>query len=188
MKPAVLAIIIALALAATPAAAQKVYVDYDTYADMSSYETFAWVDTNTTSLKMDYPEVDSLIKNNIEYYLVKGGMAEDTKDPDVYVTYHASTQHQTQFMTATYGYGYGTGWAWGPYWGPRMVSGTMATEFERGTMIVDIWDAREKMALFRGTVTKIHADDPMKAIKQIDKGIDKIVKKYREMRAKEARK
>jgi len=188
MRTTLFATALVLTLIAPPAAAQKVYVDYDTYADFDSYKTFAWVDTDTTSLKMDFPEVDSLIKNNIEYYLVKGGMAEDTEDPDVYVTYHASTQNQTQFMTATFGYSYGAGWAWGPYWGPRMVSGTVATEFERGTMIIDIWDARKKEALFRGTVTKIHADDPMKAIKQIDNGIDKIVTKYREMRAKEARK
>jgi hypothetical protein len=176
-----------IVLAAVPSAAQKVYVDYDIYADMDSYKSFAWVDTNMTSLKMDYPEVDSLIKNNIEYYLVKGGMVEDTEDPDLYVTYHASTQNQTQFMTTTFGYAYGAGWNWGPYWGPRMVSGSMNTEFEKGTMIIDIWDARKKEALFRGTVVKIHADNPMKAVKQIDNGIDKIVEKYRKMRAKENR-
>jgi len=174
-----------VALAAVPCAAQKVYVDYDAYADFNSYKSFAWVDTNTTSLKMDYPEVDSMIKNNLEYYMVKGGLVEDTKDPDLYITYHASTRNQTQFMTSTFGYGYGAGWNWGPYWGPRMVSGTMATEFVKGTMIIDIWDARKKEALFRGTVTKIHADNPMKAIKQIDNGIDKIVDKFRKMRAKD---
>ena len=185
MKRNALIIAIFVALAAVPCAAQKVYVDYDTYADFGSFKSFAWVDTNTTSLKMDYPEVDSMIKNNLEYYMVKGGLVEDTKDPDLKITYHASTQNQTQFMTSTFGYGYGAGWNWGPYWGPRMVSGTMATEFVKGTMIVDIWDARKKEALFRGTVTKIHADDPMKAIKQIDSGIDKIVDKFRKMRAKD---
>ena len=187
MKISTLALAAILTVIAAPSEAQKVYVDYDTYADFDSYETFAWVDTNTTSLKMDYPEVDSMIKNNIEYYMVKGGMAEDTKDPDVYVTYHASTENQSQFMTSTFGYAYGAGWNWGPYWGPRVVSGSMTTDFKKGTMIIDIWDARKKEALFRGTVVKIHADDPMKAIKQIDKGIDKIVKKFREMRAKEGR-
>ena len=187
MKITTLSIAIILVLAAMPCAAQKVYVDYDTYADFSKYKSFAWVDTNTTSLKMDYPEVDGMIKNNIEYYMVKGGMIEDTKDPDVYVTYHASTENQTQFMTSTFGYAYGAGWNWGPYWGPRVVSGSMNMEFKKGTMIIDIWDARKKEALFRGTVVKIHADDPMKAIKQIDKGIDKVVKTYREMRAKEGR-
>ena len=187
MKHTVPAVIVLLALAATPAAAQKVYVDYDSYADLSSYKTFAWVDTDTTSLKMDFPEVDSMIKNNIEYYLVKGGMIEDLENPDIYVTYHGTTSTQTQFMTSTYGYAYGAGWTWGGYWGPRVVSGSMKTEFTKGTMMIDIWDAKKKEALFRGTVVKIHADDPMKAIKDIDNGIDKIVKKYREMRAKEGR-
>lgn len=187
MRNTFLALFVLLALAASPAAAQKVYVDYDTYADFDKYKTFAWVDTNTTSLKMDFPEVDSMIKNNIEYYMVKGGMIEDLENPDLKVTYHASTQTQTQFMTSTFGYAYGAGWNWGGYWGPRVVSGSMNTEFKKGTMIIDIWDAEKKEALFRGTVVKIHADDPMKAIKQIDDGIDKVVKKFREMRAKEGR-
>ena len=172
-------------LSAVPCAAQKDYVYYDTYAKFDSFKSFAWVDTNTTSLKTDYPEVDSMIKNNIEYYLVKGGMVEDLEDPDLYVTYHASTQNQTQFMTSTFGYGYGAGWNWGSYWGPRMVSGTMATEFEKGTMIIDIWDARKKEALFRGTITNVYVNDPLKVIKKIDDGIDKVVDKFRKMRAKD---
>jgi hypothetical protein len=176
-----------IVLAAVPCAAQKVYVDYDSYADFDAYTSFAWVDTDLTSLKTDYPELDSMIKNNIEYYLVKGGMHENATDPDVRVTYHSSAQTQTQFMTTTFGYAYGAGWTWGPYWGPQMVSGSMTTDFKKGTMIVDIWDARKKEALFRGTVTKINLNNPLKAVKQIDDGIDKIVKEYRKMRAKEDR-
>lgn len=179
------AIAVVLVLIALPSAAQKVYVDYDSSADFASYKTFAWVDTDMTSLKMDYPELDSMIKNNIEYYLIKRGMVEDAENPDVQVTYHSSAKSQTQLMTSTFGYDYGAGWTWGPYWGPRVVSGSMTTTFDKGTLIVDIWDARKKEALFRGTVTKIDIDDPMKAVKQIDKGIDKIVESYRKMRAKE---
>jgi hypothetical protein len=187
MKTVVVAALALMMLAGAPALAQKVYVDYDSYADFDAYRSFAWVDTDLTSLKTDYPELDSMIKNNIEYYLVKGGMYEDTDDPDVRVTYHASTQSQTQFMTSTFGYAYGAGWTWGPYWGPQAVSGSMTTDFKKGTMIIDIWDARKKEALFRGTVTKINLDNPMKAIKQLDDGIDKVVKEYRKMRAKEDR-
>lgn len=185
MRITAFAIVLSIALAAVPCAAQKVYVDYDAYADFDSYKSFAWVDTDLTSLKEDYPELDSMIKNNIEYYLVKRGMVENTEDPDVYVTYHGSAKSQTQFMTSTFGYAYGAGWTWGPYWGPQMVSGTMDTTFKKGTLIVDMWDARKKEALFRGTATKIDLDNKMKAVKQIDKGIDKIVEKYRELRAKD---
>ncbi len=187
MRNTFFALVILSVLVASPCAAQKVYVDYDTYADFGKYKSFAWVDTNTTSLKMDYPEVDGMIKNNIEYYMVKGGMIEDLENPDVYVTYHASTTNQTQFMTSTFGYGYGAGWTWGPYWAPMMTSGTMNTEFKRGTMIIDIWDAHKKEALFRGTIAKVYVDNPLKAIKKIDNGIDKVVVKFRKMRAEESK-
>ncbi len=187
MKIATIGIAALLLVAAAPVAAQKIYVDYDTYADWSSFKSFAWVDTNTTSLKMDYPEVDSMIKNNIEYYMVKAGLIEDTENPDIYVTYHASTFEQTQLMTSTFGYGYGAGWAWGPYWGPMMTSGSITTDFKRGTMIIDMWDAKKKEALFRGTIAKAYVDNPLKAIKKIDDGIDKIVVKFREMRANNAK-
>lgn len=184
MKLATLGLVL-ITLCAVPCTAQKVYVDYDKYADLDSYTSFAWVDSDTTSLKLDYPEVDSLIRNNIEYYLVKGGLIEDTEDPDLFVTYHGTSHTQTQLMTSTFGYAFGSGWTWGPYWGPRVVSGSMATDFKKGTMIIDVWDAHKKQAVFRGTVVKIYGDNPMKAIKQIDKGIDKIVKEFRKMRAKE---
>ncbi len=184
-RRAIVASIVLLALASAPAMAQKIYVDYDTTADFSSFKTFAWVDTNTTSLKEDYPEVDGLIKNNITYYLVKAGLKEDTENPDVKVTYHTSSSTQTQTMTATFGYGYGTGWTWGPYWAPAIASGTISTDFKKGMLVVDIWNPRTREAVFRGTAVESIGDDPLKTVKKIDKSIDKIVEAFRDMRAKE---
>jgi hypothetical protein len=188
MKIILVASLALLVLVNAPAMAQKVYVDYDTYVDLKSFKSFAWVDTNTTSLKLDYPEVDSLIKNNIEYYLVKGGLVEDTADPDLNVTYHTSTSTQTQFLTSTFGYSYGAGWSWGPYWGPMMASGTITTDFKKGVLVIDIWDARKKEAVFRGTATDTINDNPMKTVKIIDKAIDKIVDAFKKMRAKNEKK
>ena len=50
MKISAIAIATLFVVIAAPAEAQKVYVDYDTYADFDKYKSFAWVDTNTTSL------------------------------------------------------------------------------------------------------------------------------------------
>ena len=183
MKHAVVAAVL-LALASAPAMAQKVYVDYDTTADFSAFKTFAWVDTDTTSLKADYPEVDGMIKNNISYYLVKAGLKEDTADPDLKVTYHTSTTTQTQTMLAAFGYGYGTGWTWGGYWGPAVASGKISTDFKKGMLVIDVWNPRTKEAVFRGTAVKSIGDNPLKTIKKIDAAIDKIVEAFRDMRAK----
>jgi hypothetical protein len=187
-RRAIAATVVLLALASAPAMAQKVYVDYDTTADFSSFKTFAWVDTDTTSLKADYPEVDGLIKNNITYYLVKAGLKEDPENPDLKVTYHTSSNTQTQTMSATFGYGYGTGWSWGPYWAPAIASGTISTDFKKGMLVIDIWNPRTREAVFRGTAVESIGDDPLKTVKKIDKSIDKIVQAYKKMHAHEASK
>lgn len=187
MKHALAAAVV-LVLASAPVMAQKVYVDYDTTADFSSFKTFAWVDTDTTSLKEDYPEVDGLIKNNIMYYLVKAGLKEDPENPDLKVTYHTSSRTQTQTMYAAFGYDYGAGWTWGGYWGPAVASGTMSTDFKKGMLVIDIWNPRTREAVFRGTAVESIGDDPLKTVKKIDKSIDKIVQAYKKMHAHEASK
>lgn len=179
------AALVLVALAA-PAAAQKVYVDYDRSVDPSGYKTFAWAETPPTSLEANYPLVHSFIKNSIEYELTGAGLTEDDDDPDLYVTYHTSSSEALQLMVTSFGYGYGPGWGWDPFWGMSAgASSVQANTYEKGTLIVDIWDARTKQAVWRGTASKVISENPEKALRQIDKAITKIVEKYRKMRAKE---
>ena len=60
-------LLIALLLLATPAAAQKVAVDYDRQADFQSFKTFAWAATPETSLADSSAAIDSRIRNAIEF-------------------------------------------------------------------------------------------------------------------------
>ena len=59
------------------------------------------------------------------------------------------------------------------------------TYYERGTLIIDIWDAKKKQAIWRGSAEAVIKQNPQKAAKQIDKSIDKMVKRYQKMRAKD---
>ena len=170
-----------LLLAAVPAAAQKVYVDWDPTADFGSFKTFAWAKTAPTSLEANYPLIHSFIKNSLEYELASGGLVENTDDPDVWVTYHASAKQSIQVMTSSYGYSFG------PYWGGAGASSAMVNTYDKGTLVIDIWDARKKEAIIRGTASKVFSDEESKALKQIDKSITKIVTKFRKMREKESR-
>jgi hypothetical protein len=61
----------------------------------------------------------------------------------------------------------------------------MTNTYNRGTLVIDIWDANENQAIFRGTASKVFAEDPSKALKQIDKSIQKIADKFRKMRSKQ---
>ena len=179
----VLCLIIAAAL---PAAAQKVYVDYDRNADFAKYRTFAWAETPPTSLEANFPLAHSFIKNSIELELTGAGLIEDLDDPDLYVTYHSASKESLQLMVTAYGYSYGAGWGWDPYWGSAMVTGSgQVNTYKKGTLIIDIWDARTKLALWRGSASDVISENPEKALRQVDKAITKIVKKYQKMRAKE---
>ena len=182
------AIALLFVLIATPALAQKVYVDYDNTVDFSNYKTFAWAETEETSVKDSDPMMHDRIVKAIEKQLISGGLEMVDKDPDLYVTYHTNEKDQMNLNTTTFGYGYGPGWGWDPYWdfgGPAMGTSTTSVQtYKQGTLIIDIWDASTKEAIWRGSAEAIVQENPEKSAKQIDKAVEKIAKKYEKMRAK----
>jgi hypothetical protein len=181
-----LGIVVLIGLFAAPVVAQQVYVDYDRDYVNKVYKTFAWAPTPETSLAEEHPLMHSRIKNAIEYYVTKGGAVEDRDDPDCYITYHTNTSEEVRYDTTNYGYGYGPGWGWDPYWGGGMsTSTTTARTYERGTLVVDIWDAEDKKMVWRGSATAIVPENPEKATKLIDKMLKKMIKKYDKLRAKD---
>ena len=173
-------------LAASPALAQKVYVDYDKSVDFDAYRTFAWVVTDETSMRGESPLVHSRIKNSIEHYLSQGGLTEDAEAPDLYVTYHTSSQEKVNYTTSSMGAGYGPGWGWDPYWGGGMTtSTTTAHTYEQGTLIIDLWDAETKNMIWRGSATAVVKSKPEKLAKQIDQAVAKMVATFDKKRKKE---
>jgi len=179
-------LIVAATLAAVPAAAQKVYVDYSPLADFDSYKTFAWTDTPEASIYDNNPLNHSRIKHGVEYYLIKGGMSEDLENPDLYVTYYGESDESVSVNTSLAGYGYGANWVWDPYWGSSAgMTTTTPVIHKAGTLVIDIWDAKTKKLVWRGTMSGTIPEDPQKGAKQIEKGIEKIVKKWQKMRAEE---
>lgn len=189
MKQRILGLLVVATLVALPAMAQQVYVDYDKSVDFGSYKTFAWKAPSEASLAEESPLMHGRVETAIEAQLSSGGLTEDTQSPDLWVTYHTSSKEQVQFSTSHMGYGYGDGWGWDPYWdgygGMGMGSSTTtAHTYERGTLIVDIWDAKTNKAIFRGTAEAVAKEKPEKAAKQIEKAIEKIAKKFESMHAK----
>jgi len=178
-------------LFAVPAAAQKVYVDYDRNAIKNDYRTFAWQETGPT-LQEFAPLMHTRIKNGIEHYLTTRGFIEDLDNPDLYVTYHTSSHEELQFSVTGYGYGYGAGWGWDPYWGGPSASGgganTTISTYEKGTLVIDIWDAKTNEIVWRGTASAVVSENPKKAQKTVEKALEKMVKQFRELKAEEAKK
>ncbi len=113
-----LGLIFVLALMATPAMAQQVTIDYGHDFDFESVKTFQYVDTKESNAKNQLmaDRVTSMLKQK----LTEGGLKEVTENPDIYVTYHYTSQENTSYNTTSMGYGgyggYYGGWGgWGGY-------------------------------------------------------------------------
>ena len=187
-------VVAALLLMAAPAFAQKVYIDYDNDYDFDSPETFTWAKTSETSVEEANPLMHSRIVNAIEHYLTMGQLREVESDPDLYVTYHTSTTENLSLNTTSFGYGYPGGWHGGYYGGYGYggmgmgSSSTTVSTYETGTLVVDAWDPKTEKLVWRGTATNMTvADNPDKMMKRIDKALSKIVKKWQNLKAKQAK-
>ena len=126
-----------------------------------------------------------------EFGLVKelreGGLTEVQENPDLYVTYHVTTEELSSFNTTSMGYGgyggYWGGWdAWGPYdaWGGPMMGSSVTREYtyEEGTLVIDAYDSKEKKMVWRGMGTVTVKDKPEKQVKQVEKILTKLGKRW----------
>jgi hypothetical protein len=184
-----LAAALVLSAVALSAHAQKPRIQWNNQYDFDAMDTFAWQQTPETSLEGRSPFMHSLIKNTIEAELATSGLTQVDANPDVYVNYHASTTTEVELRSESYGYGlgsYGMG-TWGYYGmsaGPASTT-TRVVEYERGTLVVDIWDAAAKELVWRGEVTDTLPDNPQKAEKLVVKAIGKMAAQGRKLWADE---
>jgi hypothetical protein len=185
-----------LVAAAGPSFAMKIFIDYDPNYDMDAVETFAWQETSDTSLKEHDPLMHSRLVNGIEHYITMAGVREVTENPDVYVTYHTSSKEELSLNTSNWGYGYPGGWhggGYGGYYGRYYGAGyggygsstTTVQQYQIGTLVVDIWDAKSETLVWRGTAAEITiVDNPKKMDKKLDKALKQIVAKSQKTQAK----
>ena len=165
-----------------------VHVDYDRNVNPRNYKTFGWAEAPTGD---DLSEANPLLHKRIVSYiqakLEASGLTYDQKNPDLWVTYYVATREELSLSTTTLGYGYGPGWAWDPYWygawgyGPATTSVNVTT-YTQGTLVIDIWDAKKKQLVWRGTLEGTVPENPEKVPRMIFDGIDKIVAKWQKMK------
>ncbi len=189
-------LLVVLALAASPAFGQKVFIDHDTEYDHGSIKTFMWKKTADTPLAEKNPLLHSRIVSGIEHYLTMGGIAEVETDPDVYVTYHGSSETEISFHNHAYPYVYPISWGYGGYYSyygyPAMGVGvgvmTTTTVYKKGTLIVDVWDAHTNELIWRGLVAELKVTEVAETMaKRVDKGLARMVKEWQKIKKKNAR-
>ena len=181
-------------LVASPALAQKPQIQWDKQYDFSKVKTFQWQQPSAPSLADSNPFMHKFIEQSIETELQSVGFMETTENPDVYVTYHGSVDTEVELRSSSFGFSVGS-YGMGPWGGVSGVSAgpthttTREVQTKKGTLVVDIVDAKEKQLVWRGTSSGILISDSQeKTEKAVGKAIQEMAKQNRKLRAKEANK
>ena len=156
-------IIVALAVVLIPAVAgaQKVTTDHDAKAPFATYKTYAWA--NGTAAQN--PLNETRIRDGVNAAMAKAGLTLVTANPDVAIATFALTQERKELSATGYG----------PRWG----GGTAQVyTYVVGSLIVDMYDAKTKQLVWRGTATDTVNDKPEKNTQKIAGALDKMFKAY----------
>ena len=147
----------------------SIQTDYSEDVDFSAFKTFKY-EQSDQSLASLAPLADQRIVAAIRRGMTGSGLTEVESGPDLYVTYYGSTSQQLQFQTTYVGVG-----GWGR-WGRRGRVGmagstTRATTYEQGTLVIDIWQAKENRLVWRGVVSDTLSGNPDRNTDRINRGV-----------------
>lgn len=156
---------VALVLASASVFAQKVATDSDSKAPFATYKTYAW----TAGTASPNPLNETRIHDGVDAKMVAAGFKLVPANPDVVVTTHAVGKEQKELVS--------TGYAYGPRWGGGMGT-TSVNTYVVGTLVVDMYDAKTKQLVWRGSATDTMSDKPEKNADKVKKALDKMFKEY----------
>lgn len=154
----------------TPALAQHVQTDFDHQANFSQYKTYSW-----QAIKPENSLWDSRIKSAVDAQLAAKGWSR--VDTDGAVAIVAVKTSRTQRTLNTFYDGFGGGWRWRGF-GGFGESTTTENDYKEGTLIIDLYDAKTKQLIWRGSVEDMISDKAEKNEKNLDKGVAKMFKSF----------
>ena len=156
-------------LLAGSALAQKVTTDYAKGVDFGKYKTFTWIkEPKTTD-----PLMQRRIVDDVNATLAAKGLTLAPSNSDLAVAAHAATKEERSLDT--FYNGFGGGWRWGGGLGSAT---TRVNTYEVGTLVIDIFDARTKEAIWRGTSSKTLSDKPEKNVEGLNKAVAEMFKNF----------
>jgi len=123
----------------------SVGADHEAGVRFDQYRTFGWEAQDALPVgdpRLDNnPFFDSRVRGAVELELAAKGLRLVTDTPDLLIHYHASVQQRIDVIKRDESRGYIT---------PDYGQPSTVVEFEEGTIIVDVADAKSKKILWRG--------------------------------------
>jgi len=161
--------LILIALLAVTVNAQKVKVSSDPAVDFSKFKTYAW-DQGTLA----NPLIKQFIVTAVDREMMAKGLQKVDSNPDLVLTTLTATNSD---LTMT-----------NPSWAPQLnsiatgiPSSSQAWAVTKGTLVIDMSDAKTKNGVWRGiashTLENGPTGNPVQDAKEVEKPINKAVQK-----------
>ncbi len=161
----------------------RVYTDFDPSTDFSAYSTYAWFPEPkeaTGNFRLDNPILHRRVRDAIDQQLRMAGHEEvATEAASFLITYHVTIERR-QSVTSTGGY-VGGGYCPGGYCGGAVVgSDVHVTDYDQGTLVLDILDAESRELVWRGAAEDWLDPEisPAKREKRINKAYQLILQRF----------
>ena len=151
-------------LFATAVFGQHVKTDYDRTTNFTQYKTYSWEKVQTQD-----PLWVERIKSAVNAELAQKGFSEVASGGDASIV--AVEMTKTQRTLDTFYNGLGGGWRFGGGFGDAT---TTVDTYKVGTLVVDLFDAKTKKLIWRGSASDTLSDKSDKNIKNLHKGVQKM--------------
>lgn len=149
---------------------QHVKTDFDHQANFSQYKTYSWQEIKPANSLWD-----ARIKDSVDTQLAAKGWTKVDADGDVAIVAIKATQ--TQRTLQTFYDGFGGGWRWRGFGGFGDAT-TTEQDYKEGTLIVDLYDAKTRQLIWRGSAESMLSDKAEKNEKNLEKGVEKMFKDF----------
>ena len=161
-----------MVLFAIKSSAGQVKTDYDRNANFGQYKTYSWEQVKTK----DVLYVDR-IKSAVNTALAAKGWTQVDSGSDVCIIALGMTREQ-QTLDTFYD-GFGGGWGWRRFGGGGFGEATTTTEtYEVGTLVIDLFDAKTKQLVWRGSTSDTLSNNSDKNIHNLDRDVEKMFKQF----------
>ncbi len=152
--------------------AQHIKTDFDHQANFSQYKTYSWQEIKPANSLWD-----ARIKNAVDAQLAAKGWTQVDSGGDVAVV--AMKTSKTQRTLQTFYDGFGGGWGWRRFGGGGFGDATTTEQdYKVGTLVIDLYDAKTKQLIWRGSAQDTVSDKATQNEKNLNKGVAKMFKAF----------
>ncbi len=141
--------------------------------DFSEFETFQYQDSDM-SVADSNPTAHRRTVDAIKRELTANGLTEADSQPDLFVTYYGESTEATVVDSSDLGYAANSQF----YLAGNLSQSTTIMRFDRGTIVVDLWDAAAHELVWRGRAEKSLSRNPDANLAKIDESIAKMFRGF----------